>query len=269
MALNVCYKTAYKRFIGKERACMENQATARLSLRSYADNIWELGKVIIQAALIALVIRTALFQPFSIPSESMLPTLMVGDYLLVEKYAYGYSRHAIPFSPPLFSGRLFSKSPARDDVAVFKLPSNEKIDYIKRVVGLPGDTIQVLKGELFINGEKVERELIDSFVVRDIWGQNLMMNRYRETLPGAQSSHVITVRQDGEGYWNNTPIYRVPDGHYFMLGDNRDNSKDSRDTHSVGYVSEDNFVGRAAVIFYSKDTWPWFVRWGRLFSRIV
>jgi signal peptidase I len=248
---------------------MENQASARLALRPSLGSMWELGKVIIQAALIALVVRTFLFQPFSIPSESMVPTLLVGDYLLVEKYAYGYSRHAIPFSPPLFSGRVFSKAPARDDVAVFKLPTDEGIDYIKRVIGLPGDTVQMIKGELFINGLKVERKFVNSFVVRDIWGQNTVMNRYHETLPSASTSHIVIVRQDGEGFWNNTPVYRVPAGHYFMMGDNRDNSKDSRDMGAVGYVPVDNFVGRAVFLFFSKDTWPWFVRWDRLFSRII
>src|SRR5579883_2937496 len=173
---------------------MENRASARLALRPSLESLWELGKVVVQAALIALVVRTFVFQPFSIPSESMVPTLMVGDYLLVEKYAYGYSRHAMPFSPPFFSGRILSKAPARDDVAVFKLPRDEGMDYIKRVVGLPGDAIQMIKGELFINGEKVERKLIDSFVVRDIWGQSTVMNRYRETLPGARRSHIIIVR---------------------------------------------------------------------------
>jgi signal peptidase I len=142
-------------------------------------------------------------------------------------------------------------------------------DYIKRVVGLPNDTIQLIKGELFINGIKAERKFINSFMVRDVWGQSTRMNRYQETLPGSSRSHTIIVREDGEGFWNNTPVYRIPEGHYFMLGDNRDNSKDSRDLHAVGYVPMDNFIGRAVCIFFSKDTWPWFIRWDRLFSWII
>ena len=238
--------------------------------------IWETIKVVIQALLIALVIRTLLFQPFNIPSGSLVPTLLIGDYLFVSKYTYGYSKHSVPFSPPMLpSGRVWAAEPKRGDIAVFKLPSDNSTDYIKRVIGLPGDRIQMIDGVLHINNQAVKRERLADFSTTDAWGRATTAIQYRETLPNGVS-HQIIEREGDTGTFDNTPVYRVPDGHFFMMGDNRDNSLDSRDS-SVGYVPFENFVGRAEIIFFSIDEgasawriweWPWTVRWNRIFSTI-
>lgn len=240
------------------------------------NSLYETIKVIVQALLIAVVIRTLLFQPFNIPSGSLIPTLLVGDYLFVSKYSYGYSRHSLPFSPPLFEGRIFSSDPERGDIAVFKLPTDNSTDYIKRVIGLPGDTVQMVNGRLFINGERVDREEVGTYRSRDAFGRTMEAPRYRETLPNGVSYYII--ERDGDrGFWDNTELYEVPDGHFFMMGDNRDNSTDSRDLRAVGYVPLENFVGRAEIIFFSLEEgasgwrvweWPITVRWSRLFTGI-
>ncbi|MGL4242129.1 MAG: signal peptidase I [Beijerinckiaceae bacterium] len=236
---------------------------------------WETVKIIFQALLIALVIRTFFFQPFNIPSGSLIPTLLIGDYLFVSKYSYGYSQHSFPFSAVPFSGRVMSSEPKRGDVAVFKLPKDNSTDYIKRVIGLPGDRIQVIQGVLHINGSAVREERIGEQPVDLGAGYRGRAVAYFETLPGG-TRHTIHKLNDGRGLYNNTNVYQVPPGHYFMMGDNRDNSTDSRDD-SVGYVPLVNFVGRAEIIFFSIDersaawqlwNWPWAVRWGRLFSRV-
>ncbi len=240
------------------------------------EGLWETVKVILQALLIALVVRTVLFQPFNIPSGSLIPTLLIGDYLFVSKYSYGYSRHSIPFSPPIFSGRLWGSEPVRGDIAVFKLPKDNSTDYIKRVIGLPGERIQVRDGVLHINGAAVKRERIPDYRTEDPFGRPIAVPQYRETLPNGVS--YTTIERDGDrGYWDNTQVYTVPPGHYFMMGDNRDNSTDSRDEASVGAVPFENLVGRAEIIFFSIDEdasawqvwqWPWTVRWSRLFDPI-
>ncbi|APF37278.1 signal peptidase I [Chelatococcus daeguensis] len=238
--------------------------------------ILETVKVIVQALLIALVVRTFLFQPFNIPSGSLIPTLLIGDYLFVSKYSYGYSRYSFPFGPPLFSGRIFGSEPKRGDIAVFKLPKDNSTDYIKRVVGLPGDTIQMIDGVLHINGEAVKRERIGNYVTQDSWGRDIEVPMYRETLPGG-TSHVVIERDGDRGYWDNTYVYKVQPGHYFMMGDNRDNSTDSRDENAVGQVPFENLVGRAEIIFFSIGEgsagwkvweWPWTVRWERIFNPV-
>lgn len=238
--------------------------------------LWETVKVIVQALLIALVVRTFLFQPFNIPSGSLIPTLLIGDYLFVSKYSYGYSRYSIPFGPPLFSGRIWGSEPKRGDIVVFKLPKDNSTDYIKRVIGLPGDRIQVVNGILNINGKPVKRKRIQDYETQDAFGRTIAVPQYKETLPGGVT-HLVIERDGDRGYWDNTYVYTVPPGHFFMMGDNRDNSTDSRDESSVGYVPFENLVGRAEITFFSIDEnasawkmweWPWTVRWNRMFRPI-
>ena len=236
-------------------------------------------KTIVYAALIAIAIRTVAFEPFNIPSGSMIPTLLVGDYLFVSKYSYGYSRHSMPFSPDLFEGRIFGRLPNRGDVAVFKLPRDGATDYIKRIVGLPGDRIQVRGGILHVNGQAVRRESLGPFTVEGD-GPRITVRRFRETLPGADGrpsrTHEILEATD-DGPFDNTPEFVVPAGHVFAMGDNRDNSLDSRAQDAVGFIPFENLVGRAEFIFFSVDGsaawwevwgWPFAIRWSRLFSAV-
>ncbi|MET3661336.1 signal peptidase I [Aquamicrobium ahrensii] len=241
--------------------------------RKKSGGLGETVSVIVQALLLALVIRTLLFQPFSIPSGSMRPTLLEGDYLFVTKWSYGYSRYSLPFSPNLFSGRIWGGEPQRGDVAVFKFPPNPSIDYIKRVVGLPGDKVQVRGGQLFLNDVAVPRERIGQIDNPDITEVSRPVDVYRETLPNGVSYETLDLTPNGIG--DDTREFIVPEGHYFMLGDNRDNSADSR--FSVGFVPYDHLVGRANIIFFSiaggaspLELWKWpsDVRFGRLFDFI-
>ncbi len=236
--------------------------------------IAETVKVVIHALIIALIIRTFLFQPFNIPSGSMKATLLVGDYLFVSKYSYGYTHYSLPYSPPLFSGRIFGAQPQRGDVVVFRLPRDDSTDYIKRVIGLPGDRIEMVDGVLHINGVAVKRQRVDDFVETEPDGRTERVKRWRETLPNGVSYTTLELTENG--LYDNTPVFTVPAGHYFMMGDNRDNSMDSR-TSQVGYVPFENLVGRAQVIFFSIREgepawmiwrWPWSVRWDRLFTLV-
>jgi len=226
-------------------------------------------------------VRTFLFQPFNIPSGSLVPTLLVGDYLFVSKYSYGYSRYSLPLGLPLFEGRIMGTEPKRGDIAVFKLPNHgqpnyKEQDYIKRVIGLPGDRIQLIDARLYINGKEVPRSPLPAYHTTDAYGRTVDVPRYLETLPNGVSHEII--QKDGDaGYWSNTPIYTVPAGNFFMMGDNRDNSQDSRVLSEVGYVPFENFEGRAEIIFFSIDEnasawkiweWPSTVRWSRIFQRI-
>lgn len=220
----------------------------------------ETVSVIVQALLLALVIRTLLFQPFSIPSGSMRPTLLEGDYLFVTKWAYGYSNASLPFSPNLFNGRIWGSEPERGDVVVFKFPPDPSLDYIKRVVGMPGDTIQMRDGVLHINGEPVGRELVGEITDEDVTEMTRPVEVWRETLPNGVSYDTLDLTPNSIG--DNTREFEVPAGHYFMMGDNRDNSTDSR--FSVGYVPYENLVGRANIIFFSisggaspLEIWRW------------
>jgi signal peptidase I len=231
--------------------------------------------LIIAAVLMFFGARIFLFQPFNIPSGAMEETLLIGDYLFVSKFSYGFSHYSLPFSPPLFSGRIWSTEPQRGDVVVFRLPKNDSIDYIKRVVGLPGDRVQMINGLLHINGEPVKRQHIEDIAETDEYGRSERITRWQETLPNGVT--YVTLERLIH-HLANTPVFEVPAGHYFMMGDNRDNSSDSRDpTSGVGYVPLENLIGRAQVIFFSiragapsadAQDWPERVRWERLFKAV-
>lgn len=239
------------------------------------ETLGETAKTVVIAVLLALLVRTFLYEPFNIPSTSMVPNLLVGDYLFISKYSYGYSRYSFPLGMGGFEGRIMAKEPQRGDVIVFKLPTDTNIDYIKRIVGLPGDTIQVINGRLYINDEIVPREPIgmQSYTKEIAGTENVMA--YTETLPGGVK-HTIYEESDN-GPLDNTEKYTVPEDHYFMMGDNRDNSRDSRVLDLVGYVPFDNIEGRAELIFFSTNgtarlyefwKWPWTIRYDRLLNKI-
>jgi len=242
----------------------------------WLSGLWETVRTVIYAVLIALVVRTFLYEPFNIPSGSMKPTLLVGDYLFVSKYAYGYSRYAFPLGLAPFSGRIMGTEPERGDVVVFKLPRDNETDYIKRVIGLPGDRIQVIDGLLHINGEAVKRETVGEVLMKNDLGFPERSVEYIETLPNGRQ-HAIWEFSDDSRY-DNTPVYTVPEDHFFAMGDNRDKSLDSRATSHVGFVPFENLVGRAGIIFFShkEDSslfevwkWPTSIRFSRLFDDIV
>jgi signal peptidase I len=202
----------------------------------------------------ALLIRTFLFQPFNIPSRSMAPTLLDGDHFFVSKYTYGYSHYSLPFSPPLFSGRIFGSEPARGDVVVFRSPKDTSVDFVKRVVGLPGDRIQMKQGLLHINDKPVARERLPDFVDADPCGSGPLakVKRWGETLSGGVSYETLDCIDNG--FYDNTNVYTVPNGHFFTLGDNRDNSTDSRVLSSIGYVPFENIIGRVGLIYFSRTS---------------
>jgi len=251
-------------------ALRNTSATAKKAKGGLVESV----KTVIYAVLIALVIRTVAYEPFNIPSGSMIPTLLVGDYLFVSKFSYGYSRYSLPLGLPMFSGRLLYDEPERGDVAVFKLPRDNKTDYIKRIVGLPGDRIQVVNGVLHINGEAVKRRRVEDFVDRD-GGSTQRIAQYEETLPNGRSHRILEMSDSAP--LDNTPVFMVPPAHFFAMGDNRDNSLDSRVPNAVGFVPAENLVGRADFLFFSTDgsaalwefwRWPFATRWGRLFDGV-
>ena len=232
-------------------------------------------RTVVIAGAIAFTFRSFAFEPFNIPSGSMLPTLLVGDFLFVSKYSYGYSRHSLPWSLPIIPDRILFTEPERGDIAVFRYPSDTSVDYIKRIIGLPGDTVQVKQGRLYINGEMMPRTADGVFEERDQYNRVGRLQRYVEELPGGVEHHILE-RGDNHPY-DNTPLYKVPEDHFFAMGDNRDNSADSRAQRSVGFVPMVNLVGKAEVMFFSIDTdsdnfgiygVPGGIRWERIFSRI-
>tara|TARA_B110000444_G_C18666412_1_gene513140 strand:+ start:108 stop:839 length:732 start_codon:yes stop_codon:yes gene_type:complete len=231
-------------------------------------------KTIFYALVIAIIIRSLFIQPFYIPSSSMEPGLLVGDRLFVTKYSYGYSKHSFPFSPPIFKGRLFSNTPQIGDVVVFKTPSDNRTDYIKRLIGLPGDNIRFIEGDLYLNNNQILKTRVSK---SDIiyCGELIDVDTFKEKLPNGKVHKTVYLKNYS---FQNSDTFIVPDKHYFFLGDNRDCSKDSRYLTSVGYVHEDNLVGKAQFIFFSADFrigsifsfWKWHktVRLDRFFKNI-
>ena len=233
-------------------------------------------KTLFYALVIAIVIRSIFFQPFYIPSSSMEPNLLIGDRLFVSKFTYGYSRHSFPFSPKVFNNRLLSNGPVQGDIVVFKTPSDNRTDFIKRLIGMPGDVIQIIDQKLYINNEIVKRNKIkDPLNTINCGNDTFEADFYEEILPNGRK-YIAVYRKNGS--MTNTDKYTVPENHYFFMGDNRDCSSDSRFLSRVGYVNFDNFVGKAKVIFFSNDTkrgnffefWKWnkSIRTERIFKKI-
>jgi signal peptidase I len=251
--------------------------TTNPTARPDDDNLKETVRTIVFAMIIALTVRTFAFEPFNIPSSSMVPTLLVGDFLFVSKYTYGYSSTGTFWNVVPFSGRVLEEhEPQRGDIVVFKWPKDNSTDFIKRLIGLPGDTIQMREGLLYINGVPVERDRLAEPITEPGETPPARATDYLEHLPG-DVTHVI--RKEGDNMpLDNTDVFVVPPHHYFMMGDNRDNSSDSRAPNGgVGYVPEENLVGKAQFLFFSLDDgarfwelwkWPWAVRWHRLFMKI-
>ncbi len=239
-----------------------------------AGSVIELARTVVVALLIALALRTVLFQPFTIPSDSMEPTLLKGDYLVVSKFAYGWSRCSLPFCPPLFHGRLFGRAPKRGDVIVFQLPRDESQTYVKRLIGLPGDRVQVRGGAVYVNGRPIPRTLIGA--THDPDEPAVAVTAWRETRPDGATYVTLDQGPDHDG--DDTDVYVVPQGRYFFMGDNRDNSLDSRwpEAVGVGFVPAENLLGRVEVVLVSwggvslfqPSTWPQLIESGRILHRV-
>ena len=240
------------------------------------DIIIENVKTIFYALVIAIVIRSFLIQPFYIPSSSMEPTLLIGDRLFVTKYSYGYSKHSLPFSPPIINGRIFSNSPKIGDVIVFKTPADNRTDYIKRLIGLPGNSIQFINGDIFLNNNQILKSRVSKTDIIYCGKQTIQVDTFEEKLPNGKTHNTVYLKSYS---FQNSDAFNVPEKHYFFLGDNRDCSKDSRYLTSVGFVHEDNLVGKAQFIFFSSDFrigsifsfWKWhkIIRFDRFFKRII
>ena len=208
-------------------------------------------KTLIGALIIAIFIRSLIIQPFYIPSSSMEPTLLIGDRIFVSKYTYGYSKHSFPFSPNITKNRYFYKKPKQGDLVVFKTPVDNRTDYIKRLIGMPGDEIQFINGDILINNEKIKRSKNSDIKIVRCGKFEFEVNSYIETLPNGVKYNAV---YNELGTLQNSPKFKVPENHFFLLGDNRDCSKDSRYLDSVGYVNSINLVGKAQIIFFSNDT---------------
>jgi signal peptidase I len=235
------------------------------------ESFGELTRSLIIAIILALIFRSFAFEPFYIPSGSMKSTLLVGDYVFVSKYSYGYSKYSFPVALPFIDGRFFKTDPKRGDVVVFKLPADNSTNYIKRLIGLPGDKIQVKGGVLYINGDEIPKKRIGNFQDKDEQGNVVDIPQFIETLPNGVQYRVLD--QTLRGALDNTGVYEVPNGKYFFMGDNRDNSQDSRVLDKVGYVPEENLLGPARWIFFSSSDsllkfwkWPSSLRTERFFT---
>ena len=230
-------------------------------------------KSILVAIFIALIIRSFIFEPFNIPSGSMKPNLLVGDFIFVSKYSYGFSKHSLPFSLPLIPGKIFPKSPERGEVVVFKTPENNRTDYIKRVIGLPGDKIEIKNGIIFINGSEILRKKLNDFIDSDYNTSNKRVRMYKEFFFNKEMN-ILDITDNGIA--DNTQLFDVPEKHFFVMGDNRDNSQDSRFISTVGFIPYENLVGKAQFIFFSLENarflqiwkWPTSIRYERVFQKI-
>ena len=230
-------------------------------------------KSIFIAIFIALLIRSFIFEPFNIPSGSMKPNLLVGDFIFVSKYSYGFSKHSLPFSIPLIPGKIFSNTPERGDVVVFKNPENNRTDYIKRVIGLPGDKIEIKNGIIFINGSEILRKKLSDFIDTDNNTSNKRVRMYNEYFFNKEIN-ILDITDNGIA--DNTQLFNVPENHFFVMGDNRDNSQDSRFISTVGFIPYENLVGKAQFIFFSLENarflqiwkWPNSIRYERIFQKI-
>ena len=243
----------------------------KLDKNFFSENI----KTLFYALIIAVIIRSLFIQPFYIPSSSMEPTLLVGDRLFVTKYSYGYSKHSFPFSPPVLNKRIMFKSPKRGDVIVFKTPADNRTDYIKRLIGLPGDHIQFVDSNLYLNNNQIFKSKVKNKTIIYCGDKSIDVFKFEEKLPDGKIFHTVYLK---DYTYQNSDKFIVPKDHYFFLGDNRDCSKDSRFLSSVGYVHKDNLVGKAQFIFFSSDKkignmfafWKWHksIRFNRTFDRI-
>jgi len=242
-----------------------------ISKKSIIDNL----KTIFYALIIAIFIRSIFLQPFYIPSSSMEPNLLIGDRLFVTKYSYGFSKHSFPFSPNLFNGRILFSNPDRGDVIVFKTPADNRTDYIKRLIGIPGDEVQFIDGDLYLNGNQILKTLISSSKKVYCGNETINVNTFEEKLPNGKT-YLATYRKDYT--FQNSDKFIIPKNHFFFLGDNRDCSKDSRYLSEVGYVNKNNLVGKAQFLFFSSDYrigsilkfWNWskIIRFERFFNKI-
>jgi signal peptidase I len=280
--------------VSKETENEPGEARFRAQTKSALRSAYDVAVTALWAIALALIIRTFAFEPFRIPSGSMLPGLWVGDYLFVSKYSYGYSRYAFPlgastssWNPFAFAGRILDSAPARGDVVVFRQPRDPSVDYIKRVIGLPGDRIQIKERTVYLNGKPLARERLASRHEQPLSGGGIgepghpgsadFVEAFRETMPGGRAYVIWQKRGTEESLVNNTDEFVVPAGHYFMMGDNRDDSNDSRSISAVGFVPTANLIGRAEILFFSTDhraelwqvhRWPASIRFSRFFKRI-